>query len=326
MKDLPYWRIQAIQVAALGPYASVGRCFFCGGDEPLASFQPGPFSYRVACCRRCREARTGVPDTRGLIQGTATISSPPELTTPGAVRGLIPATTSETRPPSILDAVREARETVAPPEILMHPKDAEAFGIDPETILEARAILNRQPVKLSDRDVDAILAPWGSNPGEDSELVGDRNAIDAEMLALSNLDQQLDAIIADLDRRRDEAFLGIVTEDARTESTTPPLTLEALRAIQRELEANRPELSRIIVDFPGTPFSEALKWESRSILLMGRGVLDALARAASTPLSRVDQNAEWTIAGVKVERWGTRPDHEELLRAFVAELMAGPKK
>lgn len=302
-RDLPYWRIQAIQVAALGPYASVGRCFYCGADEALASFQPGPFSYRVACCRRCREARTGVPDTRGLIQGTATISRPVEELTLGAVRGLIPSTTSETRPPSILDSVRLARETVTPPEILMHPKDAgQVF------------------------DVDAIFAPWGSNPGEDPELAGDRNTIDAELLALSNLDAQLDAIVADLDRMRDEKLGLVSTTDSRTESTAPPLTIESLRVIQRELEAKRPELSRIIVDFPGTPFSEALKWESRSILLMGRGVLDALARAASTPTSHVDQNAEWTIAGVKVERWGTRPDHEELLALFVAELMAGPKK
>lgn len=284
-RDLPYWRIQAIQVAALGPYASVGRCFYCGADEALASFQPGPFSYRVACCRRCRESRTGIPDTRGLIHGTASISRPVEELTPGAVRGLIPSTTSASRPP----------------EIPMHQQSA--------------------------IDIDFVFAPWGSKPGELPDLPGEDQgaSIAAELLALSNIDAQLDAIVADLDRMRDEK-LGIATSSEAFDEEAPALTIDTIRELQAEMQGKAAGVERIIVGFPGCPFMEARKWETRRILFLGRGVLDAIARSAevSTPYTRVDPKCEWSVLGVKVEEWGARDDHEKLLAAFVAELMAGP--
>lgn len=142
------------------------------------------------------------------------------------------------------------------------------------------------------------------------------------ILEASDLDAQLDAMIADLDRKRD-ALLGVSTTDnPNTRSDAPPLTFDAIRELQREMSAKAGGVERIIAEWPGCPHGEALKWETRRILLLGPGMLDALARAAerSDPLTRVDPKAQWSILGRTVERWGERDDHEELLRAFVHEL------
>lgn len=266
MTQLEYWRILAIQVAAAGPYRLVGRCHFCGADEALASFQPAAFSARVASCRRCREAKTGVPDTRGLIHGTASVSRPPELSTPVVIRGLIPAMCPEPRP--VLD-------------------------------------------------VDAIFAPWGSNAGELPDLPGDSSGIDAEILALSNLDQQLDEMIAALDRRRDdEALLGLTGSNNSTSSETPALTLEALADLkarygQRQL--------RIVLGCPLFPPDRAFEWGHRGVMFLGTDVLEALKLDAGLA-GHGPQVHPFTLYGTKLEPWGSVDDHQTLAVELAREL------
>lgn len=164
MTQLEYWRILAIQVAAAGPYKTVGRCFYCQGEDTLASFQPAAFSPRVACCRRCREARTGVPDGRGLIHGTAAVSRPLELPTPVVIRGLIPAVCETSRP--VDDGWKNTPE-------------------------------------YSTLDVDAIFAPWdeAEDPDSMTEEQRDARAVELEK-EMEDLDAELEKIFGELARRK----------------------------------------------------------------------------------------------------------------------------
>lgn len=297
MTEVPYWRVLAIKVAAAGPYKIVDRCFYCQADEALASFQPAPFANRVACCRRCRQGRTGVPDDRGLIRGTAAVSRPSEEPTPVRIAGLIP---------SILDSSRPLSE------IHMHPKDAaEVFGLD----------------------VDAIFAPWGSNPGETPDLPGDADQLTADILALTDLDAQLDAVIADMDRRRDEALIGgpltaegilsSSTDPAATSADVPALTLEAFQDLKARYGR---KLFRIIAGCPLFPSSSAFEWPRRAILFVGSEVLDALAREADRTdafarvIGRTLEPGERRMFGLEVEPWGSKDDHQTLALELAREL------
>lgn len=265
MSEAPYWRILAVKVAAAGPYQLVDRCHFCQGLDALASFQPSAFAARVACCRRCREARTGVPDIRGLIHGTATVSRPLEALTPVPIRGLLPAVCDSSRP------------------------------------------------RL---DVDAIFAPWGSMPGELAEIPGDSSSLEAELLALTDLDAQLDAMIAHLDQRRDEALLGLTGSNNSTSSETPALTIEALADLKAKYGRRQ---FRIVLGCPLFPPDRAFEWGRRGVMFLGTDVLEALKLDAGLA-GRGPQVHPFTLYGTKIEPWGSVDDHQELALELAREL------
>lgn len=267
MTQLEYWRVLAIKVAAAGPYQLVDRCHYCQAEEALASFQPSAFAARIACCRRCREARTGVPDTRGLILGTAAVSRPSELPTPVRIAGLIPATCPEPR-----------------------PDDDGSWAKRPE---------------YSMLDVDAIFAPWGSSAGEIPEIPGDRSGIDAELLALTDLDAQLDAMIAALDRQNDE---GLKIPNPSTHADVPALTLDAMADLRAKY--GRGSL-RIVAGCPACPTDAALELEARAVLFIGSGMLEELERLAKLAGNYREVGID-AIAGVKIEPWGSKDDHAAL--------------
>jgi hypothetical protein len=287
MTPLEYWRVLAIKVAAAGPYQVVDRCHFCGAVEALASFQPSAFAARVACCRRCREARTGVPDERGLIRATASVSRPLEELTPVKIRGLIPATCGETRP------------------------------VDPL----------KEPVDYVGKfDFDYVFAPL--TPAERLEQFGE--GPEAEILALSDLDQQLDAMIADLDRRAAGMVVGDTvgilsssTDPAATSSETKALTLDAMADLTARYGR---KYFRIIAGCPAFPPDSAFEWPRRAVLFVGSEVLEALGREAerldffSQAIGRPLEPTERKMFGVEVEPWGSKDDHPTLAVELAREL------
>lgn len=120
-------------------------------------------------------------------------------------------------------------------------------------------------------------------------------------------------------------FLGISTSQDATRADVPAFTLEALIALRAELTTKRLGVQRIIAGCPACPYHEALKWERRSIILIGRGLLDTLEREAERVdfFSKViDQpQVERKMFGLEVEHWGSKLDHAELLDELVRDLV-----
>lgn len=137
-------RMLAIRAVAAGAYKVAGPCHDCGQEEGLVAF-PLPFSVSIAICRRCRFSRTGIPDRRGLVTGTATVSSPPLLP---AVVDENPTSAPEISPQSI----DEIRAEIAALDELDRELDRMIDAADQAT--------EDPPTAEPFDEVEGIFAPW----------------------------------------------------------------------------------------------------------------------------------------------------------------------
>jgi hypothetical protein len=150
----------AIRAAAAGPYKISGPCFDCGEDEGLVNFTR-PFTVSIAICRRCREARTGIPDRRGIIQATATIADPALVDAIVEARAIIQAKPIP-RPNVFARAI--VPEDERSPSIEEIRAEIDALGeLDRELdlLIDAADRAAEDPPAAEELDeVEGIFAPW----------------------------------------------------------------------------------------------------------------------------------------------------------------------